>query len=392
MSTQLAAAPGRRPGRWLRNDMAEALKTFFSPALVRRLAQSIADASPSFPSRRFVRRASQGLEQLELLERGRHITAALHASLPPSYPEAIEILLRSLGPEHAAQELVGAGMGPFFYLPHTLFVAAHGLEHFELSLRAQYELTKRFTAEGSIRAYIARDPQRTFRTLRSWAEDADAHVRRLVSEGTRLRLPWAVRVAWLDANPERVLELLELLKDDPTTLVRRSVANNLNDLAKVHPELAVGVCRRWSTPASPQRQWLVKHALRSLLKRGNHAALATLGVGAPPAVRVSRAKLEPRRVKLGGKLRFSFELASTAAAAQQLLVDYAVHFVKANGAARPKVFKLRRLQLDASARLELAGSVSFEDLTTRRHYPGRHRIEVLVNGVSYPLAEFEVCA
>ena len=186
--------------------------------------------------------------------------------------------------------------------------------------------------------------------------------------------------------------MLELLKDDPTTLVRRSVANNLNDLAKVHPELAVDVCRRWSAEPSPERQWLVKHALRSLLKRGNPAALATLGVGAAPAVTISRATLEPRRVKLGGKLRFFFHLTSSAAAAQQLLVDYAVHFVKANGAARPKVFKLRRVQLGASAQLRLAGSVSFEDLTTRRHYPGRHRIEVLVNGVAYPLAEFEVRA
>ncbi|HKO93692.1 MAG TPA: DNA alkylation repair protein, partial [Polyangiaceae bacterium] len=235
--------------------MAEALKTFFSPVLVRRLARSIAEVYPEFPSRAFVRRASQGLDELELLERGRHIMLALHASLPGSYPEALEILLRSLGPEHAAEELVGVGMGPFFYLPHTLFVAEHGLEHFELSMRAQYELTKRFTAEASIRAYIARDPERTFRALRAWAGDADAHVRRLVSEGTRLRLPWAARVAWLDANPQRVIELLELLKDDPTTLVRRSVANNLNDLGKVHPELTVDVCRRWSSPAGPERQW-----------------------------------------------------------------------------------------------------------------------------------------
>jgi 3-methyladenine DNA glycosylase AlkC len=372
--------------------MAEALKSFFSSALVRRLAQSIAGVFPGFPSRAFVGRASRGLDELELLERGRHITAALHACLPPSYPQAIEILLRSLGPEHAAEELVGAGMGPFFYLPHVLFVAEHGLEHHELSMHAQYELTKRFTAEGSIRAYIARDPERTFRTLRAWAGDANAHVRRLVSEGTRLRLPWASRVAWLDANPQRVLELLELLKDDPTTLVRRSVANNLNDLTKVHPELAIDVCRRWSSPPSPGRQWIVKHALRSLLKRGNPAALATLGVGAVPAVRVSRATLDPLRVKLGGKLRFSFELASSATAAQQLLVDYAVHFVKANGSTRPKVFKLRRLQLGASLRLELAATVSFQNLTTRRHYPGRHRIDVLVNGVPYPLAEFEVRA
>jgi 3-methyladenine DNA glycosylase AlkC len=372
--------------------MADALKTFFSTALVKRLAQTIERVFPAFPSRSFVRRASEGLAELELLDRGKHISAALAASLPRSYPEAIEILLRSLGPRHATEELVGAGMAPFFYLPHVLFVAEHGLDHFEVSLRAQYELTQRFTAESSIRPYIARDPERTWRTLRSWAKDADAHVRRLVSEGTRLRLPWAARVAWLDSNPERVIELLELLKDDPTTLVRRSVANNLNDLAKVHPELAVAVCRRWSATPSPERRWLVKHALRSLVKRGHPGALQTLGVGAVPQVMVTLTELAPRSVKLGGRLRFRFELASTAAATQELLIDYAVHFVKANGSARPKVFKLRRLQLAPASNVELGGLVSFESLTTRRPYPGRHHIDVLVNGVAHPLAEFQVRA
>jgi 3-methyladenine DNA glycosylase AlkC len=149
-------------------------------------------------------------------------------------------------PEHATDELVGAGMAPFLYLPHVLFVAQHGLGHFELSMRAQYELTKRFSAEGSIRPYIARDPERTFAVLREWARDSNPHVRRLVSEGTRLRLPWAMRVAWLDRNPQRVLELLELLKDDPTTLVRRSVANNLNDLGKVQPTLLFTAIRAGS--------------------------------------------------------------------------------------------------------------------------------------------------
>ena len=127
------------------------------------------------------------------------------------------MLLRSLGAEHASDELVGVGMAPFFYLPHTIFVAERGLDHFELSMKAQYELTKRFSAEGSIRPYIAKYPDRTLAALREFARDRNAHVRRLASEGTRLRLPWAMRVPWLDANPERVLELLELLKDDPST-------------------------------------------------------------------------------------------------------------------------------------------------------------------------------
>lgn len=207
--------------------MADALKTFFSPALVRRLAADLARVHPRFPARSFVRQASLGLEALELLDRGRHIAAALAKHLPPSYPEAIEVLLRSLGPGHATDELIGAGMSPFFYLPHVLFVAERGLDHFDLSMRAQYELTQRFSAESSMRAYLERDPERTLTFLRRWTTDPSAHVRRLVSECTRLRLPWAARVPWLDAHPKRVIELLERLKDDPTTLVRRSVANNL---------------------------------------------------------------------------------------------------------------------------------------------------------------------
>lgn len=196
------------------------------------------------------------------LDRGRHICRALSAHLPESYPEAIAILLRSLGARHATNESVGVGMAPFFYLPHTMFVADRGLEHFDLSMRTQYELTKRFSAEFSIRPYIARDPERAFAVLRTWATDKDPHVRRLVSEGTRLRLPWAQRVAWLERNPTRVIELLELLKDDPSTMVRRSVANNFNDLGRARPDLLIRTSGAWLKGASPERRGLVEHALR----------------------------------------------------------------------------------------------------------------------------------
>ena len=232
--------------------MAEALKHFFDPKARSAPSHAISRGrDPRFPTRAFARDAGAGLEDLELLDRGKHIAAALAKHLPADYPEAIDVLVRSLGPEHATDELVGVGMAPFFYLPHVLFVAERGLDHFDLSMRAQYELTKRFSAESSIRPYIGKDPERTLAVLRGWTKDPNAHVRRLVSEGTRLRLPWAMRVAWLDENPDRVLELLELLKDDPTTLVRRSVANNLNDLGKVHPKLLTETCARWLEGASP---------------------------------------------------------------------------------------------------------------------------------------------
>src|ERR671910_3033443 len=160
--------------------MAEPLKLFFSPELVRRLSADIERAHQAFPARDFVRQACAGLDKLELMDRGKHVSRVLAAHLPQSYPEAIEVLLRSLGPEHATDELVGVGMAPFYYLPHVLFVAERGLEHFDLSMRAQYELTKRFSAEFSIRPYITRDPERAMMFLKTWATDENAHVRRLV--------------------------------------------------------------------------------------------------------------------------------------------------------------------------------------------------------------------
>ena len=228
--------------------------------------------------------------------------------------------------------------------------------------------------------------------LRRWARDPNPHVRRLVSEGTRLRLPWAMRVAWLDANPRRVIELLELLKDDPTTLVRRSVANNLNDLGKVHPALLVATCSAWLEGASAVRRALVEHALRSAVKRGEPGALALLGYGEKPSVRVEEVRFTPARVVIGGRVAIRFALRSTGKAAQELLVDLVVHFVKASGKSSRKVFKLRRVALPARGRVELARAVSLAVHTTRKPHPGSHAVDVLVNGQPIRAGSFEVAA
>jgi 3-methyladenine DNA glycosylase AlkC len=372
--------------------MAVSLKTFFSPSLVRRLAADIGRAYPDFPARAFEKRACSGLDALELLDRGKHIARALEACLPEDYPKAVDALLRSLGPEHATDELVGVGMAPFYYLPHTLFVAERGLEHFDVSMRAQYELTKRFSAESSIRPYIARYPERTLAVLREWTRDANAHVRRLVSEGTRLRLPWAARVPWLEANPERVLALLELLKDDASTLVRRSVANSLNDLGKLRPDLLIRTCTAWLQGASPERRDLVEHALRSAIKRGNRDALQLLGYGRKASVAVEGVRFQPPRVAIGGRVSMTFTLHSRAREAQDLLVDVAVHFVKARGHAAPKVFKLKRLVLPARGRAELRAAFSLAVHTTRVPRPGLHVVDVIVNGQARRAGSFQVTA
>jgi 3-methyladenine DNA glycosylase AlkC len=372
--------------------MADTLKSFFSAALVRRLAADLARVHPEFPERRFQKRACDGLEARELLDRGRQIARALADCLPRDYPAAVDVLLRSLGPEHATDELIGAGMEPFFYYPHTVYVAERGLDHFDVSMRAQYELTKRFSAEASIRPFLARDPERTLGVLREWARDPNAHVRRLVSEGTRLRLPWAPRVSWLDDHPERVLELLELLKDDPATLVRRSVANNLNDLGKTHPALLVHTCRAWLEGAAPERRALVEHALRSPVKRGDADALRLLGYGAKPKVDVEDVRFAPRRVAIGGRVVMAFTLRSRSREPQDLLVDVAVHFVKARGASSRKVFKVDRVTLPPGGRVALGAAFSLAVHTTRVPRPGRHAVDVVLNGEARRAGSFEVTA
>jgi 3-methyladenine DNA glycosylase AlkC len=368
------------------------LKSFFSPALIDGLAADIARVHPQFNSRAFVKQANTGLKKLELLDRGRQIAKALGEHLPREYPAAIDVLIRSLGAEHASDELVGVGMAPFRYLPHTIFVAERGLDHFDLSMRAQYELTKRFSAEGSIRPFIEKYPELTFGVLRNWISDSNPHVRRLVSEGTRLRLPWAPRVRWLDANPERIVELLELLKDDRASLVRRSVANNLNDLGKVHPDILMRTCASWLEGATPERRALIEHALRSAIKRSQHDALRLLGYGQKPAVSLEGVKFAPRRVLIGGRVAIGFTLRSTSRLPQDLLVDLAVHFVKARGRTAAKIFKLKRLSLPANGRVSLQTAVSLAVHTTRRPQPGRHAVDVIVNGERLRAGAFDVKA
>jgi 3-methyladenine DNA glycosylase AlkC len=367
--------------------MAEPLKTFFNARLVERLAAALHGVLPSFPRAAFVREATTGLEGHELLGRARHLSGAMQRALPRDYPSAVEVLVRSLGPELERTE--GSGMEVFFYLPHVLFVAEHGLEHFEESMRAQYALTRRFTAEFSIRAYLERHPEKTLARLREWAADENVHVRRLVSEGTRPRLPWAPRLRAFQKDPRPVLALLEVLKDDPELYVRRSVANNLNDIGKDHPDVLVRVAKAWMKDAPPEREWLVRHALRSAIKRGEPAALEVLGARKPSGIEV-RATVLPKRASVGGTVDVRFEVANRSRKSQALVVDLAVYFQKASGEARPKVFKVRALTLEPGQVEEVGKRVSFAQLTTRKHYPGPHRFEAFVNGQGLPLGTVDV--
>jgi 3-methyladenine DNA glycosylase AlkC len=367
--------------------MAEALVKQFGVAVPKQISAMLTSAG-EFDASAFVAAALKGYNSLNLMQRAVHIADTLHAHLPRDYAQAIQLLLSSIGPPLNSTE--GASMAPFLYLPHTLYVARYGLEHFELSMQAQHALTQRFSAEFSIRPYIERYPAKTFAMLKQWAHDDSVHVRRLVSEGTRPRLPWASRLRGLQKDPSPILKLLELLKDDPELYVRRSVANNLNDIGKDHPELLADTARRWLEDADPNRQWIIKHALRSAVKRAEPGALAVLGFGARATVVVTKARIAPARVRIGEQIRLSFSLSNPTRRTQQLLLDFRIHFIKANGLSKPKVFKLKQLTLAAGASVKLHKTVSLQEMTTRKHYPGVHRLDLLINGNAQSLATFEL--
>jgi 3-methyladenine DNA glycosylase AlkC len=369
--------------------MAEPLKTFFNRSVVQRIGSMLREAHPAFPERRFVTEASEGLDAHELTGRARHIMRAMHRALPEDFERAADILVRSLGPE--LEQLEGQGMSVFLYMPHTFYVAEYGLGHFEASMRAQHALTQRFTAEFSIRPFLERYPRETLERLHQWTSDPSHHVRRLVSEGTRPRLPWAPRLRAFQKDPSPVLALLERLKDDPELYVRRSVANNLNDIGKDHPDVLVDTCARWMKGASPERQWVIRHALRSAVKRGDKRALAVLGFQGAESLHVT-ASFHPRRVKLGEPVVVRLSITNRTDTPQRAVVDLAVHFVKANGTARPKVFKGGKVDLAPGASATLEKTLSFAEMTTRKHYAGVHKVEALVNGHATDLGSFTVTA
>jgi 3-methyladenine DNA glycosylase AlkC len=370
--------------------MASDLKSFYNRNIVEQIARDLHRVHARFQRAPFIAACLNGLDGLELMARGWHIAEALRRFLPGDFPVAADILVRSLPAEDAPRNETGNSMDSFRYLPHVLFVSKYGLDHFEESMGAQYELTKRFTAEFSVRAFFEKHLAATHARFVEWARDGNVHVRRLVSEGSRPRLPWAARLRAFQEDPSPVLALLELLKDDSELYVRRSVANSLNDIAKDHPGVAVAVCRRWAAAGSAHRLWIVSHALRGLVKQGHPGALEILGFASKPKVRVDNAKLVPKTVKIGETLRFSFDLIGASAKTQTLLVDYAVHFVKANGTTAPKVFKLSSVTLPPKGTVSLRSSVSFRQLTTRKHYAGLHEVELSINGVRFPLGSIKL--
>lgn len=344
------------------------MKDLFNEAFYRLTASRLGELHPRFDAKRFLSHTLDELESRELMARLHRTAEAFHLSLALPFPEQLAILR-----VHAAQ--IGHN---FVAIWPCAFVAAQGLAAPDLALPALRELTRHGSAEFAIRPFLVRDLPGTLAILHAWATSDDEHVRRLASEGCRPRLPWGERLQSLIADPSPTLPLLTTLRADPSLYVRKSVANHLNDIAKDHPDVVLDLVSSWDR-SNVRTAWIVRHALRTLVKRGHPRALALLGAGSAPRLS-AMLKVAPARIRLGDTLVLSATLVSTAARSQSLLVDYVVHYARASGRASEKVFKWTELTLAPHETLALTKRQTIRDFSTRKHHPGRHRVELQING------------
>ncbi len=357
------------------------MKDILGPAALVVIADAGVAASPDFDRAAFEGAAEPGLAALSVMERVRHIADALHVALPGDYARAVAILC-AMAPRltHAFQAFALAE-----------YVARHGLHDVGRSMGALAELTRYGSAEFAIRPFLAREPDRILAQMLEWTRHPDPHVRRLASEGARPRLPWATQIAALKADPTLAAPILEALKADPSLYVRKSVANHLNDIGKDRPEWLVARVSDWSM-ADPHTAWIVRHALRSLVKKGDPAALAILGARTDAAVTLKGFAITPAGIRLGEAIAITVEIGSEADTTQRLVVDYRVHYARPHGRAAAKVFKWKTFDLEAGSTQRLATRQVIRDFSTRRHHPGRHAVDLLVNGRVMASAAFDLLA
>ncbi|QYH19957.1 DNA alkylation repair protein [Corynebacterium aquatimens] len=325
--------------------------------------------------------------ELEILGRVTVFAEGLKDRLPEGYGEAVQGIVARLGPELLEGE--GYFNHAFHLWPVSRYIELYGLDEPELSLDAIEALTRAFTGEWAVRPYLERYPELTLARVHEWARSGSHNVRRLASEGIRPRLPWARVHTPFVADPTPIIPVLEQLHADESLFVRTSVANNLNDISRTHPELALETAGRWAASSAPHATWMVERGLRTLIKRGDAGALALAGYGAGEYIAVQDLSFPPRAT-VGEAATLKVTLANTSAEKQELLAEYRLHFLKKNGQRRPSVFRLGKFTLAPGERLTVEKQHVFRLTSTRTYYPGTQAISVVVNGRESDQLEFEL--
>lgn len=360
--------------------MANLLKNMYNQTSLRDLAQTIHSVYPTFQTEDFLNSTmDESWDDLALKARVRKITLTLGKYLPPDYREALAIL----------DQAVSSCTSGFFGILFPDFVEVYGQdeENWDLSIAALERYTPYSSSEFAVRPFIINHEERLMEQMYLWSRHENEHVRRLASEGCRPSLPWGQALVRFKKDPAPILPILQQLKADPSPYVRKSVANNLNDISKTHPDLVVKMAKEWYGE-NEFTDWIVKHGCRTLLKNGNREVLAIFGYHNADCIHVSSFQLEKTSISLGENLTFSFYISSDEATKVRL--EYGIDYVKANGKRNRKIFQISETSLNENEKKFYEKKHSFADLSTRKHYAGIHSIALIVNGAEQQKMEFEL--
>lgn len=366
--------------------MAELFKHIYNDKFFDKFLSTMIKVVPDFKTDHFMKKIYDNeWEQKELKQRMRHISLTLNDYLPGVYSEKLEILLKSI--PQLKQDGFKSDNLEFMFYPD--YIEVYGIEHPEMSIPAFEEVTQFVSCEFAVRPFLLQYPDVMLTQMKEWTTHPHASVRRLASEGCRPRLPWAMALPFLKQKPDPILPILETLKSDPSEYVRRSVANNLNDVSKDHPLEVISIARKWKG-TSKETDKLVKHACRTLLKQGDSEVMEMFGFGSTKHINVVDFKVHTPLVRIGAHLEFSFKLKNNDTQDALVRLEYGVYYQKANGSLSRKVYKISEKEYQSVSETLITRKQSFKLITTRKFHQGLHQVAIIVNGKEYERLDFEL--
>ncbi|MGL1889647.1 MAG: DNA alkylation repair protein [Reichenbachiella sp.] len=357
----------------------EPLKNEFSEAFVSDLGKHLVSLDSSFDQKRFIGAViNDQWEGRELKDRMRHISLMIQQHTAMDYLDQLEVM-KNIAPQY----------GGLKAMVFPDYVEVHGLDHVDESLKALKYVTRFSSSEFAIRPFIIKEEKQVMELMLEWSQDENEHVRRFATEGCRPRLPWAMALPTFKNDPSLVIPILENLKNDDSLYVRKSVANNINDITKDNTDIALEICQRWYG-RTEHTNWIVKHGLRNLLKRGDETALEIIGFNKNAKFTSSNLELNPSSLSIGDDLKISFDVMNEEASSSLVKIGYQVDYMKSNGSHSGKIFHVTEKEVGARQSIAFNKKLSMKNLSTRKHYPGVHHVKILANGIIINEESFEL--
>jgi 3-methyladenine DNA glycosylase AlkC len=366
--------------------MAELFKNIYNQKFFDSFMQSLIQVKPDFDKESFLKSIyDKEWENRELKQRMRHISIIFKNHLSDNFCKNVEVIVSLIN--QLDRDGVTESSLEYMFLPD--FIELYGIDDYHTSIKAFERITQYTSCEFAVRPFIIRYEAEMIKQMQLWAKHKHSLVRRLATEGCRPRLPWAMAIPSLKNDPAPILPVLELLKNDESETVRRSVANNLNDISKDNPDKVIQLAKSWYGK-SPETDWVIKHACRTLLKQGDRNVLKLFGFGSVEKIKVKNLVIMTPKVKIGSFLEFEFDLENTNSIASKIRLEYGLYYLKANGTLSKKVFKISEKEYPKNSTSRINRKQSFKIITTRKFYPGKHQLSIIINGKEFNKVGFEL--